>query len=129
MENRVVAHFRDGRVVKGATMNFSPARDRFHLTTPDGKTAEVILKELKAVFFVKSFAGNRAYRERKGFPAGRVMGRKVRCEFADGEVVTGTTQAYDATRVGFFVVPADPNANNARVFVLSAATTRVTLES
>jgi hypothetical protein len=129
MHNMVVAHFRDGRVVKGATMNFSPARDRFHLTTPDGKTAEVMFGALKAVYFVKSFAGNRAYRERKGFAAGRVMGRKIRCEFADGEVVTGTTQAYDATRVGFFVVPADPNANNVRVFVLNAATTRVTLES
>lgn len=129
MENKVVAHFRDGRVVKGATMNFSTTRDRFHLTTPDGKTAEVLLGALKAVYFVKSFAGNRAYRERKSFAAGRVTGRKIRCEFADGEVVTGTTQTYDATRVGFFVVPADPNANNARIFVLNAATTRVTLES
>lgn len=129
MENKVVAHFRDGRVVKGATMNFSTTRDRFHLTTPEGKTAEVMLGALKAVYFVKSFAGNRAYRERKGFAAGRVMGRRIRCEFADGEVVTGTTQAYDATRVGFFVVPADPDANNVRVFVLNAATTRVALES
>jgi hypothetical protein len=129
MGNKVVAHFRDGRVVKGATMNFSPARDRFHLTTPDGKTAEVMLAALKAVYFVKDLTGNRAYRERRSFGAGRVMGRKIRCEFADGEVVTGTTQAYDATRVGFFVVPADPNANNVRVFVLNAATTRVTLVS
>jgi len=129
MENKVVAHFRDGRVVKGATMNFSPARDRFHLTTPDGKTAEVMLKELKAVFFVKSFAGNRAYREKKSFASGQVMGRKIRCEFADGEVIAGTTQAYDATRVGFFIVPPDPISNNARVFVISSATKSVSFDS
>ncbi|MBI4917120.1 MAG: hypothetical protein HY825_14860 [Acidobacteria bacterium] len=129
MDNKVVAHFRDGRVVKGATMNFSTTRDRFHLTTPDGKTAEVLLGALKAVYFVKSFAGNKAYHEKKGFGDGQVLGRKIRCEFADGEVVTGTTQTYDATRVGFFVVPADPNANNVRVFVLNAATTHVTFES
>lgn len=128
MENKVVAHFRDGRIVKGATMNFSPARDRFHLTTPDGKTAEVMLTQLKAVFFVRSFTGNRAYRERKSFGAGQILGRKIRCEFADGEVLTGATQTYDATRVGFFVVPADPNANNARVFVVNSATKQVTFE-
>jgi len=129
MENKVVAHFRDGRVVKGATVNFSPTRDRFHLTTPDGKTAEVLLTALKAVFFVKSYAGDKAYKETKSFASGQVMGRKIRCEFRDGEVIVGATQAYDPTRIGFFITPADPKENNARIFVVNSAMKRVSFEA
>lgn len=125
MDSKVVAHFRDGRVVKGMTNNFFPMKDRFHLTPPGGKTVEVQLAELKALFFVRTLEGDRTYRERKSFEPGKNLGRKVCCEFQDGEILMGYSQGYDAKRLGFFVVPNDQRANNERVFVINSATKKV----
>jgi hypothetical protein len=125
MDNKVVAHFRDGRLMKGTTNNFSPMRDRFHLIGPDTKAVEVPLAQLKALFFVRNLAGDRTYRERKDFDPSRNLGRKIRCELFDGEVLTGYCQGYDAKRLGFFIVPADARSNNERVFIINAATKKV----
>src|SRR5262245_57320722 len=60
--NSVVARFVDGRVMKGMTADFSPAKDLFHLivsSAPRGAPPmEVSMKDLKALFFVKDFSGN-----------------------------------------------------------------------
>ena len=125
MDSKVVAHFRDGRIIKGTTNNFAPLKDRFHLQGADGKGFEVLLTELKALFFVKNLVGDRTYKERKEFDPTRQLGRKIRCEFADGEVVTGYCQGYDSKRLGFFVIPADVRSNNERVFVINSATKTV----
>jgi len=37
----------------------------------------------------------------------------------------GTTQGYDSSRPGFFVVPADGESNNERIFVVRGATQQV----
>ena len=54
-----------------------------------------------------------------------IQGRKIRVVFTDGEILVGTTQGYDSKRPGFFVFPADTDANNDRVFVLQGATREV----
>ncbi len=80
------------------------------------------MKEIKAVFFVKTFEGNKEYNERKEFITGdRVQGRRVEVIFADGEVLRGTTVGYDPQRLGFFLIPVDPDSNNIRIFVISNA--------
>jgi hypothetical protein len=126
--NKVVAHFADGRLIKGVTNDFIPAKDRFHITpaeAPAGsKPAEVQTKDLKALFFVKDFAGNPQYQECKDFgPSGPPPGRKIKVVFKDGEVMVGTTQGYQPGRPGFFLVPADTASNTERCYVVSAATT------
>ena len=89
---------------------------------PTDKGEEVSVKELKAVFFVKDFVGNEAYNEIKHFAEGQqYSGRKVEVTFTDGEVLVGSTIGYDPSRLGFFVTPVDPQSNNLRVFVISAA--------
>lgn len=55
-----------------------------------------------------------------------VPGRKIRVVFEDGEVLLGTTQGYDASRPGFFIIPADAASNNERCFVVRIATREVT---
>ncbi|MBZ5587136.1 MAG: hypothetical protein LAO05_01090 [Acidobacteriia bacterium] len=122
MDNKVVAHLRDGRLIKGTTANFSPTREVFHVTLLDGETVEVFLDQVKAVFFVKRLEGDRSYREKKSFEGARGVGRKVRCEFSDGEVLTGFVAAYYPTRAGVFITPGDPKSNNERIFVVKAAT-------
>lgn len=127
---KIVAHYADGRVVKGYSQDFFPNKPHFHLFPafgePTDKAIEVRIQELKAVFFVRDFAGNPSYNERKGFAEGeRPPGRKVEVTFRDGEVLVGTTLGYDPKRLGFFFIPADPKSNNLKVFAVSAAVTNV----
>ena len=126
MINKVVAHFLDGRVIKGTTSNFFPDRDTFHITTSQGSIL-IELGQLKAVFFVKSLRGNRGFSEKKGFEGSKGVGRKVRCEFPDGEVLTGYTPAYHQSRPAFFIVPTDPTSNNERIYVVTASAQRITV--
>jgi hypothetical protein len=125
--NLVVAHFTDGRIVKGTTNNFLQGKDRFHLL-PQGsgaldKPAEVLFSELKALFFVRDLNGDPSRREKNLQDGARATaGRKLRVQFKDGEVLEGTTQGYQPGRPGFFIVPVDPESNNERCFVITAAT-------
>jgi hypothetical protein len=119
--NKVVVAYLDGRRLSGRVMDFSTAKDVFRLI-PEGegqqKGQEVALKDLKAVFFVKDFRGNRAYRESQKLVDGK-PGRKVEITFFDGEKIVGTTQAYDPKKSGFFVFPADAKSNSMRIFVVN----------
>jgi len=130
IQNKIVVRFQDGRILKGQTGDFLPTKPVFHLTLADAardaKPLEVQVAEVKAIFFVKDFAGNRERKKVQEFPAGKpVVGRKIRVVFQDGETLVGTTQGYDATRPGFFVIPADPASNNDRCFVVTRATKQV----
>ncbi len=122
MHNRVVARFADGRVLKGTTQDFSVTRDFFHVIPPDaGATpVRVTIPALKAVFFVKDHTGDKDYNEQKAFEK-VVPGRKLQVTFRDGEVLVGTSTAYDAARPGFFMTPANPKSNNDRIYVVMKA--------
>ncbi len=128
--NRVVARYRDGRLLKGVTNDFLPTKDRFHVVPADAafgsKPVEILLADLKALFFVKDYAGHPEHVEAGAFDATHPpAGRKIRVVFSDGETIVGTTQGYQPNRPGFFVVPADAGSNNDRCFVVTAATREV----
>jgi len=130
--NRVVARFRDGTMVKGSTSDFVPAKELFHVAPADAlkgtKPTAVSVKDLKAIFFVKDFAGRPDYTPSNEFEGDKTpVGRKIKVVFADGETIVGTTQAYQPGRPGFFMVPADQAGNIERCYVVSAATTEITL--
>lgn len=126
---KVVARYVNGKRVKGFSQDFFPNKDRFRVypaAKPSGEATEVLLKELKAVFFVQDFAGNSLYHERKKYLEGeKPSGRKVEVTFMDGEVLVGTTLGYDPSRPGFFLFPADPKSNNIRLFAVSTAVKKV----
>ena len=131
--NKVVARFSDGRMVKGSTSDFVPAKEFFHVASSDApkgsKPTMVHVKDLKAIFFVKDFSGRPDYTPKNEFEGDKAPpGRKIKVVFADGEVIVGTTQGYQPGRPGFFMVPADLADNNIeRCYVVAAATTEVTL--
>jgi len=84
----------------------------------------VPLARLKAVFFVRDFAGNPGYVERTD--GGELQhGRRIEVTLIDDEVIVGRTLSYRADGHGFFVVPADPLANNIRVFIVSSSVRQV----
>jgi hypothetical protein len=121
---KIVARYLDGRMVKGFTQDFNPNKPAFHIFSQEASSAresmEVLVKDLKAVFFVRDFIGKPDYDERKSFAEGeKPAGRVVEVKFTDGEVLVGSTLGYDPNRPGFFIFPADPKSNNARVFVVS----------
>ncbi len=121
-------HYANGWIVTGTTTDFSPGKDLFHVV-PVGvgaKPLPVHLAELKAVFFVRSLDGNPSHKERKEFgPVKPKIGRKVRVECRDGEILVGTTLVYEPGRKGFFLVPADAASNNERCYILESAVRRV----
>lgn len=125
--NLLVAHYRNGRLVKGTTTDFLPTRETLHIHT-ESSVETVRLVELKALFFVRDLSGDPSRKDRNEFDVNRSLhGRRIRVEFEDGEVLVGTTQGYQPERAGFFVTPADHDANHERVFVLQASTRSVTL--
>lgn len=127
---KVVVRYADGKVVKGYTQDFFPNKDRFHIHPNERSTGQdsqlVMVKDLKAIFFVKDFGGNPAYDERRQFAEGdRMQGRKMEVLFKDGEKLVGSTLGYDPGRPGFFIHPADDKSNNMRVFVVQAFVDKV----
>jgi hypothetical protein len=121
--NKAVVGFLDGRRVRGHVFDFSPLKDRFHLAPEadplQGKRSEILLKDLKAIFFVKDFAGNSQYKESKTSES-PVRGRKIEVTFRDGEKLVGSSQAYNLKNLGFFLFPLDDKSNNSRIFVVSS---------
>jgi hypothetical protein len=128
-ENKVIARYIDGRLLKGTTVDFFPTRKLFHLETSEGDLHDVHLANLKAVFFVKSFDGNPDYQERRGFFTTHTQGKKVLVEFEDGETLFGYTLSYSSLGIGFFVFPGDPESNNIKIFIVNGSTKRVKLRA
>jgi len=127
---KVVVRYADGKVIKGYTQDFFPNKDRFHLQPHERSTGQdtqqVLLKDLKAIFFVKDFGGNPAYDERRQFGDGdKPQGRKMEILFKDGEKLVGSTLGYEPSRPGFFIQPVDGQSNNMRVFVVQAFVDKV----
>ncbi|MBE0432364.1 hypothetical protein IBX73_02725 [candidate division WOR-3 bacterium] len=134
--NRIVVHYKDGRLLKGFTHDFTPVKDIFHLTSEldadKGKIYEVFCPQLKAIFFVKTLEGDAAYKEKKKFgevDVSTLKGIKIKVEFNDGEVLRGISLGYSKNRKGFFVIPVDPKSNNERVYVIANAVQEVKLGS
>lgn len=137
---RVVVRFMDGRIVKGALLEFSETSDR--LTVCEAESWEhktVDCSELKAVFFVRTFEGNAEYRESKSYASTRKKGQKIFIKFKDGENIVGFLDSgvpwdkgfflhkRDEGVRGFFILPVDEHSNNARIFVFSSAVQAVTV--
>lgn len=126
---RIVARFLDGRLLKGYTRNFDPQKPVFELFEwgfdDRVEPIHVKVRELKMLFFVRSFNGNSTRADRQEFE-GPFAGKRLSVEFLDGEVMVGTTFGYDASRDGFFFFPADAASNNQKVYVNGAAVKRIT---
>lgn len=129
----VVAHYRGGEIRKGYTRNFAFYRDAFDFTEVDAKTSkelqqiQVRLEELKALFYVKDFAGDPAYQpdqqaRREGF------GERIEVTFYDNETLIGYTHNYKEGNTGFIVYPADEKTNNHIVAVIRSSVRNIRMD-
>ena len=95
---------------------------------------------LKAIFFVRTFEGNRQYSEKKSYGIRKPRGRRTFIKFIDGEDMVGFLEGdlpwekgffLNRNTInnlrGFFLLPADEGSNNMRVFIFAHAVRDVTV--
>jgi len=123
--NKIIAKYKDGSALKGSSDDFSPDNKYFHFRQLDGKKVLIELEDLKALFFVKSFQGNKE-RKPKYQDARPWGGIKVKVVFIDGEELIGYTPHHSVEKQGFFLIPADLQNNNEKIFIITSATKDIT---
>lgn len=120
--NRVVVACLDGRRLKGHVYNFSMVKESFYLFPEEDSAQhegmELLLKDLKAIFFVKNFAGDPERRDISQVQP-HIHGQAIEVTFQDGETIAGASEAYNPARTGFFLFPFDQAGNNTRIFVVN----------
>jgi len=134
LENKLVVKFRDGKIVKGWTTDFGQNKEIFHLHPLEAYGEDILeinTSELKAIFFVKDYKGNKDYQKVRTFEGQKETTpseRKIIVIFKDGENFYGTSHSFNPERKGFFVYPIDPNDNNDKVFVVNPAVNSVKMQ-
>jgi hypothetical protein len=136
-KGKLVAHLKDGQILKGFSRDFAPGQSEFHIVRRKSGVAAsqaIRAEELKALFQVKTWGRkDRHLGSVGGFPeqggtppvdAGYV---RTVAEFYDGEKIYGFTRDYDPSRPGFSLIPADPEDNNARIYVLNSSLVNIQL--
>ncbi|HET6465280.1 MAG TPA: hypothetical protein VFH55_06705 [Nitrospiria bacterium] len=133
--DQAVLHVRGGKLLKGLLTDFTPTAEKVHLQ-PESDTAqspiEVQVADLKAIYYVRSFAGNREHKKKRYFGAMEGKGKRIMVRFRDGEILCGFIEGElpwkdgfltspDPSLKGFFMQPADPDGNNTKVFVVTTA--------
>ncbi|HEV8524607.1 MAG TPA: hypothetical protein VGQ71_08920 [Terriglobales bacterium] len=135
---KVVAHLRDGKLIKGYTDIVTPETleellqqgplplpGQLPLRAAGARQAQAVdLESLKALFFVRSFEGRNQYQELKFFDAHPpVLGLWVRIKYFDGEASEGVVHnsLHYVTSPGFFLKPPDPQSNNKLIYVLKSS--------
>jgi hypothetical protein len=114
---RVIARFRDNRLVPGYTNDFHPSKPYLNLaTSPDGADIRFTqVAQLEALYFM--CGSDEETRRHAQPPAGVTHGRKIEVTLPNGDVIVGSTLNYRRDGNGFFVHPADPRSESSRVFV------------
>lgn len=119
MVNSIVARYIDGRVIKGTSLDVAQDRPNCHVRTASGMV-DVELKDLKALFFVKSLEGNKDHTDGDTIEPTdpRLRGAKlIEVKFHDGERVVGLAMRYPPNKPYFFLIPVDTVSNNLRILV------------
>jgi len=137
-KHRVVVNLRDGTVVKGfletavptdlASLLQNPTRGfptSLTLQTDNGSgVQEIDVTKAKAIFFVKSFEGDKEKHPLRFYANGpAVHGIWVEVRFKDGEVVEGIihNSIHHLVENGFLLSPSDPDSNNEVIYVLKSS--------
>jgi hypothetical protein len=121
---KIVAKFKDGSIKKGIAIDFYPDKSSLKLQLLNDKVVTIEMEDLKAVFFVKKFHGNKDRSDKYQDP-NLWAEKKIRVDFTDGETVIGHTMHYSLGHQGFFLIPADHGNNNDQIFIIPSATKKI----
>ena len=128
---KVIVRLIDGRLIKGYLEDFSPTDDAVAIVEQSTQRMTVNVRDLKAIFFVRTFTGDKGHREKKAFTRKPRGGKRVFLRFKDGETMMGYSEGdipwqrgfflESKKGNGFFVQPVDEESNNIKVFVVASA--------
>jgi len=124
MEKLVVVHLKDGTIHKGVTHDFDTKGESFHMLPGEGGGVPIKIRhdDMKALFYVRDYIGNRDFVARKQFDEAQRAGRRAILTFSDGEEIWGTLgEGADDEGVGFYFFPSDKDDNNVRIFVVRSS--------
>ncbi len=121
MEQKIVVHTKQGKIHKGVTQDFDPGAESFHFLPAEGGGVPMKfrLEDLKAMFWVRDYLGNRRFVASRTFRDDHPEQRAVAL-FEDGEEMWGTI-GEQQNETGFEFFPVDRDDNNIRVFVIRSA--------
>ncbi len=134
---RVILRCFDGRLIKGYIGNFSASDETVVLEDELLQKQKYSVSDLKAIFFVRTFEGNKSHSEAKTFRDPISLGKRVFVKFKDGESMTGYIEGgvpwergfflEPKKGPGFFLIPVDSESNNIKVFVVASSVWDVTV--
>lgn len=139
-QEKAVARFRNGSVLKGMLKDFS-LDSEFIMFHEDATQEErwIPMGALKAIFFVKSFTGASEHVEKKSFGLRKLTGQKAFVKFDDKESLVGfidgdipwdkgfSLEKLGKNAKGFFLTPVDGDCNNIKIFVVGSAVQDITI--
>lgn len=137
-QHKVVITGQDGRVIRGycpletlddpSLLGGDPGSQVCRLleacVAEDGSKLDIGGQQVKAVFFVSSFDGNRDHEPVRFYSSGpEPQSIWVEIVFRDGEVIEGCIQntLHHLQDDGFFLTPSSPQSNNLVIYVNKAA--------
>lgn len=128
---RVILRFVDGKMLKGFIRDLKISDEHLYLEDESNHQHKVRLKELKAIFFVRKFEGERSHQEKKSFAGARPGSKRVFVKFKDGETIMGNMEGEIPWERGFFlesmkekaftIIPVDEDSNNTRILVITTS--------
>jgi len=128
---KVILRFVDGKLLKGFIRDLKLSADYLFLEDESNNQHKVRLKELKAIFFVRRFEGDRSYHEKKTFTGNPPSSKRIFVKFKDGENMMGYIEGaipwqrgfFNETmkEKGFYLLPADEGSNNIKTLVITSA--------
>ena len=128
MQNDVVAHYLNGNIVKGTSVDVAPGKGFCHINTEEG-LSKVEFKDLKALYFVKTLEGNSERKDIQEVEEDdiRLRGsRLLEVVFKDGERLVVLCNSFPPKTERFFVLPVDMDSNNERILVNRDAIVSIT---
>jgi len=129
MEIKVVVHLKGGTIHKGITHDFTTTQEYFHLLPAEGGGVPVRVRreDMKALFYVKDYLGNRDFNANKTFD--ETSRKKAIVTFKDGEEIWGYMGDDADDEIGFLFYPADTADNNVKIYVIRSAMEGIRLVS
>lgn len=128
MQNDVVAHYLNGNIVKGTSVDVAPGKGFCHIRTDDGIT-KVDFKDLKALYFVKDLSGDSERNDSRDVQEDdmRLRGsRLLEVVFKDDERLVVLCNTFPPKTERFFVLPIDIDSNNQRILINRDAIVSIT---
>jgi hypothetical protein len=125
---RVVIRKLDKGLIKGFLDPNGYLASELEVLDREGRLVHILMSEIKGVFFVRDFEGNRDRAERKVFRSRpRLAGLWVRMTFKDSEVLEALlpNNLLEVDPLGYLVTPPDVYSNNLRIFIPRTALTEM----